>query len=175
MKRFFSLFLFLSFLSLFASCDTSREVSIDTAEPPPSIDELVSEPPVLMIEDGEQTITLRSGNGEWAYHIGNGKWASSNFCGAHPLDNVHTPDPVPLSDNPVTLSFDLLPDSVTVLCWPDTDLGNTESSPSEVPVTNFTFSSKPGSWIYEITARWEQSDNRNYHGHASYAFYAVFQ
>ncbi|MBQ6991035.1 MAG: hypothetical protein IJN58_08255, partial [Clostridia bacterium] len=76
MKRFVSLFLFLSFFSLFASCNTSREVSIDTAEPPPSIDELVSEPPVLMIEDGEQTITLRSGNGEWAYHIGNGKWTS---------------------------------------------------------------------------------------------------
>lgn len=175
MKRFISLFLLFSFLFLFSSCSTRREDSIAASDPPPSIDELASEAPALIIENGEQTITLRSGNGEWAYHIGNGKWASSIFCGAHPLDNVHTPQPVPLSDDPAALTFDILPDSVTILCWPDTDLGNTEASPLEVPVTDFTFSPKPGNWVYEITSRWEQANNRNYHGHASYTLFATFQ
>ena len=68
----------------------------------------------------------------------------------------------------VKLHWERMPDSFSVTCWPDT-VWEDDSTPEEAVVTheNAAFYARPGRYVYEITATWED-DGTGCHGTARY-------
>lgn len=71
----------------------------------------------------------------------------------------------------VKLDWEATPSSVTYSCWPDT-VWETGSTPEEAVVSHedFAFYAKPGGYVYEIAATWE-NNGAGYHGSANYYVY----
>ena len=75
---------------------------------------------------------------------------------------------------PVKLHFEVMPDSVTYACWPDAETGRpgTETEEVEFFRQEPAFYAKPGGYIYEIVAEWEDR-GVGFYGTANYYVYIV--
>ena len=73
----------------------------------------------------------------------------------------------------VKLDWGAAPSSVTYSCWPDTVWEN-ENTPAEAVISheNFAFYAKPGGYVYEIAATWEDT-SAGYHGSANYYVFII--
>ena len=58
-------------------------------------------------------------------------------------------------------------------CWPDTAWDDTDAVSEPVNCDKNVFDYKPGGYIYEITAQWDE--NEYYYGSANYYVYIVCQ
>ena len=89
--------------------------------------------------------------------------------------------PVPVSDayEPtnslgylVKLTWETEPSSITYSCWPET-VWQKENVPEETVVSqDGAFYAKPGGYVYEIVATWDDT-GKGYHGRANYYVYIV--
>ena len=72
----------------------------------------------------------------------------------------------------VKLTWETEPSSVTYSCWPET-VWQKENVPEETVVSqDGAFYAKPGGYVYEIVATWDDT-GKGYHGSANYYVYIV--
>lgn len=77
---------------------------------------------------------------------------------------------------PVKLHFEVMPDSVTYACWPDAETARPGTEVEEVDFFRQEpgFYAKPGGYVYEIVAEWEDH-GVGYYGTANYYVYIIGQ
>lgn len=154
-------------------------------EPEPIFDS----PPNGWIFTPDGKFKLAKGGRNWTYKQDNGEYLSviadqagrpmeQRFMETVTIDGKHLETvyaPVPDSDiyeatNSLgcllKLDFEAQPDSVTLTCWPDTVWQDSNAQEEDVISHEGTsFYAKPGGYVYEITASWNQG---NYYGTANY-------
>lgn len=132
----------------------------------------MSAPPRLNVVCGDESLTGRSGNYHWNYPGEDGQTVGTIACGLHPLDFREAPS-LTTADRTVALNFFDLPDRVSVVCWPDSEWGNTSaaSQPAQASwneqTQGYELTLKEGGWIYAVTAGWDDQ------GTADYVFYLI--
>ncbi|MBD5119018.1 MAG: hypothetical protein HDT37_07905 [Clostridiales bacterium] len=132
----------------------------------------MSEPPILRVLCAEGLVDGRSGNYHWNYPGEDGQTVGAIACGLHPLDFREAPS-LTTADRTVALNFFDLPDRVSVVCWPDSEWGNTSaaSQPAQASwneqTQGYELTLKEGGWIYAVTAGWDDQ------GTADYVFYLI--
>ncbi|MBD5098605.1 MAG: hypothetical protein HDT35_03485 [Clostridiales bacterium] len=130
----------------------------------------MSAPPKLNVVCGDDSLTGGSGNYTWKVDLGNGLTSGTNACGLHPLDFREAPS-LTTAEGRAKLSFAGSPDRVSVVCWPDSEWGNTSAASQECLVArssltlDYEIALNQGGWIYEVSASWDG------YGTASYVFY----
>ena len=141
-----------------------------SADPGDGVTTDMSAPPKLNVVCGDDSLTGGSGNYNWKVDLGNGLTSGTNACGLHPLDFREAPS-LTTAEGRAKLSFAGSPDRVRVVCWPDSEWGNTAAASQECSVArnsltlDYEMALKQGGWIYEMTAEWDG------YGTASYVFY----
>ena len=162
-------------------------IPADTAQSTQAAAQL-QEPPegVLITPDGEGK--LQTGGYSWNYETGGVMTAVIADQGQRPLslqslqtvstsadhaETVHVLEngvykPTSSVGCPVKLSWEAVPSSVSVTCWKETVFVNSNTPEESVPVTEAgNFYAKPGGYVYEIVATWEDS-GAGYHGSVNY-------
>ncbi len=128
-----------------------------------------SEPPTLRVLCSEGSADGRSSNYEWTYtDTARGEGGSVIACGLHPLDYRDAPS-LTTADETVRLNFLDLPDRVSVVCWPDSQWGNTSAASQAAQAGHgehaYDLTLNEGGWVYEISAQWDDL------GRAAYVFH----
>lgn len=140
-------------------------------------DVALKEPPALTISIIDKNIEAMRGTSSWMYENEDGTWTGVESDSVHPLDNS-TKENMPkleitsseLSSTAAIclLSFESIPDEITICCWEERQWGNTNAESEPVATSNFTMELKEGGYIYEVVAGWDSSDK--YNGTARYSF-----
>lgn len=139
-------------------------------EPPPGTpaEGALTEPPALNLDIGGIQ-QIRPSTYYWQYTQTDGKEGGCKADAYHPLD-PNAAIPLIETTNPsACLSFERMPDTITVICWPASAIGNTDAAGEEITISNDSFSLKSsttGSYIYEIHAAWNKGGTC--YGTASY-------
>ena len=78
-----------------------------------------------------------------------------------------------MGNDTVTLNWQVTPTSVTYTCWSDTIWQNADTTAEEVNAQGVTgFTAKPGAYVYEIVASWNDP-TAEYRGTAHYYAYIL--
>lgn len=139
-------------------------------------EEVLTEPPALMVRCGEVVVEALRGSTSWSYDNGDGTWTSFEADSLHPLDEASRelmprqvfPDSIETRE--ARLELDPVPDTVTVCCWSNTLWGDTGAPAQEIKVEDLAVSLQKEGCIYEVTAHWTSPES--WGGTASYSFYA---
>ena len=132
---------------------------------------VLKEPPDAELLYGYGSVPLRIAGYIWHYPTADGTMSGTKADGLHPLDTEAVMEPILVTGALAKLTFTDMPDTVQVSCWPDT-AKNTDAVPESVTCYDNAFDLKPGGYIYEIVASWEQSETGHY-GTARYHIYIV--
>ena len=153
------------------------------------------EPPVGTIRTPEGDADLRLGGYDWPYSLGNGlDNATIADQNSRPIPKEVLPPvtisskfaetvyaPVPGSDTYaptnslgylVKLAWKVEPTSVTCACWPESVWEMENVKEESVVSQDGAFYAKPGGYVYEIVATWEDA-GKGYHGTANYYVYII--
>lgn len=162
MKKIVTFILTLT-LSLFLSgCSTTSSKEV-----------VLSDPPVLTVTYGAQSINVENSTAEWNYATDGDQWKGFVSCGAHPLEGKHYATVINTNATEATLEFDVTPDKLTVQCWSDAFWGNTEVKSESVMVSDNTMPLAPGGHIYYVTATWDS--HAKFNGTADYLLYIIVE
>jgi len=169
---------------IFATEEVRQQMQFPDEEP------VLTEPPALTVVNGQTSVLCASGNFDWYHENADGTRESVIACGAHPLESL---DVMPqlnmrytytsaLDPRSTVLQFETEPDEVTVCCWSEECWGDAQGDDKreamivtaleEDPESGkwYVFHLKEGSFIYEVTAKW---DRPAYGGVARYCFYTL--
>ena len=153
------------------------------------------EPPVGTIRTPEGDADLRLGGYDWIYSLGNGldNATIADQAGRPIPKEVLTPvtissqfaetvyAPVPGTDTYaptnslgylVKLAWEVEPTTVTYACWPESVWAKENVEEESVVSQDGAFYAKPGGYVYEIVATWDDT-GKGYHGSANYYVYIV--
>ena len=153
------------------------------------------EPPVGTIRTPEGDADLRLGGYDWIYSLGNGldNATIADQAGRPIPKEVLTPvtissqfaetvyAPVPGTDTYaptnslgylVKLMWEVEPTTVTYACWPESVWVKENVEEESVISQDGAFYAKPGGYVYEIVATWDDT-GKGYHGSANYYVYIV--
>ena len=153
------------------------------------------EPPVGTIRTPEGDADLRLGGYDWIYSLGNGldNATIADQAGRPIPKEVLTPvtissqfaetvyAPVPGTDTYaptnslgylVKLAWEVEPTTVTYACWPESVWVKENVEEESVVSQDGAFYAKPGGYVYEIVATWDDT-GKGYHGSANYYVYIV--
>lgn len=148
----------------------------ETANPPEAV--ILSDPPTLTVTCGTVSIEALRGTASWMYQTEGGTWAGMEADSMHPLQAKEYMTPLTLpSSGPLTayLTWDVLPDRVTVRCWSEKYWGQYDASAKAVSAElaetppGYAISLKDGAYIYEVTAHWDSRET--WQGSVHYSFY----
>lgn len=136
---------------------------------------LGSEPPVLAVHCGENSVKALCGTYSWSY-VQNGQGVGVAADSVHPLEAKDSMSPLAVvrdDDSAVVhLEFEVVPDSVSACAW-DTVLWNktdVEMQAVDVAVDDEqTLTLLPYDAVYSVTATWDQENGCG--GTAYYSFY----
>lgn len=136
---------------------------------------LGSEPPVLIVHCGENSVKALRGTYSWSY-VQNGQGVGVAADSVHPLEAKDSMSPLAVvrdDDSAVVhLEFEVVPDSVSACAW-DTALWNktdVEAQAVDVAVDDEqTLTLLPYDAVYSVTATWDQENGCG--GTAYYSFY----
>lgn len=143
-----------------------------------------TDPPKGVLITPEGKTDLRTGGYHWIYDLGSGmENATIADQASRPpsrelLPPVTIPNPyAEITDTlgcPVQLEWETQPDNVTYTCWPDT-VWQDSSIQEEAVINqdNFTFYAKPGGYVYEIVATWNDT-GAGYQGTVNYYVYVRY-
>ena len=124
-----------------------------------------SEPPVLVVHCGENSVKALRGTYSWSY-VQNGQGVGVAADSVHPLEAKDSMSPLEVvrdDDSAVVhLEFEVVPDSVSACAW-DTALWNK----TDVEAQALTL--LPYDAVYSVTATWDQENGCG--GTAYYSFY----
>ena len=133
---------------------------------------IYTEPPKAELLHGNGSAPLRAAGFSWMYPNGDGTMAAVMTDHAHPLDCQNILDPIYVSGEYIKLDFEDAPDSIEVVCWPDTAWNDSSAISEPVSCYDNAFTLNKGGYIYEITARWDESETEHF-GSVSYYAYIV--
>ena len=125
-----------------------------------------------LIHGSGSAALFRAGYG-WMYAGEDGTMCGVIADSIHPLGCQDYLEPVYVSGEYGKLVFEEMPDSIEIRCWPDTAWDDTDAVSEPVNCDKNVFDYKPGGFIYEITAEWDE--NEYYYGSANYYVYIVCQ
>lgn len=164
--------LIIAMLTLMIGCRVSCP---DGTEPGTTAesDVFTSPPELKLIFDGGSA-PVNLGTHTWNYDKGDGTWSGICSDHAHPLECEALTEPVILPNTQAKLAFEDAPDSIAIQCWPDSAWGVSTADSEGVTAAGFDLQMKPGGYIYEVRAKWN-NDGAAYHGTASYFFYAIVE
>ena len=136
---------------------------------------LGSEPPVLVVHCGENSVKALRGTYSWSY-VQNGQGVGVAADSVHPLEAKDSMSPLAVvrdDDSAVVhLEFEVVPDSVSACAW-DTALWNktdVEAQAVDVAVEDEqALTLLPYDAVYSVTATWDQENGCG--GTAYYSFY----
>ena len=143
----------------------------------------VTKPPkgTLITPDGEAALV--SGGYHWIYVLDNGIESATIADQAirPPSKELLTPVTIP---NPYAEIIDTLgclvqpvweipPTNATYTCWPDTVWLSSIPEESVMSQSDFSFYAKPGGYVYEIVATWDDT-GAGYHGTVNYYVYIQY-
>jgi len=150
----------------------------------------LSEPPALRVSCAMESIEALRGTSSWWYENEDGTCTGIEADSMHPLQAKEYMSSLSLQPTYLShidslaayLSFNVLPDSLVVRCWSEEywgrdDAGNdcellaVEEAEIGPEKTGFLLKLKDGSYIYEVTASWENAER--YGGTAYYSFYTT--
>ena len=161
----------------------------------PQMEAEFKEPPAGKIITPETEADLRVSGYSWIYSLGNGlENATISDQNSRPIpkevlsqviissqyaETVYAPVPGTDTYAPtnslgylVKLTWETEPSSITYSCWPET-VWQKENVPEETVVSqDCAFYAKPGGYVYEIVATWDDT-GLGYHGTANYYVYIV--
>lgn len=169
---------------------------MDGAAVIPQTEGALKKPPKGSVFTPEGEADLHTGGYSWFCQMGNGiEQATIADQAARPLskeslrpvtvgsqyaETVYAPVPGSGTYGPTNsqgyllkLNWEVCPASVTYTCWPD-DVWQKGGMPEEnvVSYQDFAFYAKPGGYIYEIVATWDDT-GAGYHGTANYYIYII--
>lgn len=123
------------------------------------------QPPELIVVSDDGNVNAQLGTYSWEWDNGDGTKTCICSDSSHPLDwNM---EPFITSNGTVELDFGVWPEELTVRCWPEAERGNPSAEAEAVALNGNTLELKPGGYVYELIASWEQ-------GTGYYGFYADF-
>lgn len=160
---------FLAFVLIFAFAACSAEHS-ETKPTEPFQKEflILKAPPELTVTCADIHYTVKSGNYSWTSLGSNGETGSVIACGTHPLDSSRTREFSSVSGKRITLSFPVDPDEITVIRWPESDVGNIDCTGETVELDGLSFPMEKGGWVYQVIASW---NGETWSGQAEYHLY----
>ncbi len=127
--------------------------------------------PVLTVQNGTENITVSYFGCSWSYLDSGGEWQGIAADAVHPLECQEILTPITAQGESVALTFDIAPDEVSAECWSDENFGDPAAAPESAPLTENTLAVQPGGYVYEVTAKWNSSEE--YGGEASYYLYIL--
>ena len=130
------------------------------------------EPPAAKLLHGNGSTPLLTAGRNWMYPNGDGTMAAVIVDHAHPLFCKDSLDPIFVTGDYVKLAFEDDPDSISIQCWPDTAWNSNTAESESVNSYDTAFDLKQGGYIYEITAKWNESEIEHY-GSVSYYAYII--
>lgn len=139
----------------------------------------LSQPPQLSVDymqpEAAVTVSITRGSYSWTVDKGNGEAENTIADSAHVLEwKEELIDLTLTGDTELSLQFELMPQSVEVVCWSvderresgaSGDYPEGESVEVKKTEEGFSFTGKPD-LVYRVTAVWEQ-------GNAEYGFYTI--
>ncbi len=136
--------------------------------------EVFAEPPVLSLTWSSGSADVSRGSYSWNYAVRNGMWAGTCADSMHPLQAKDYIQPLYLDGTYAKLSFESMPDKLSVSCWADSEWENLQAESEEVVFNGIDLELKNGGYIYWITAEWF-NDGGDFYGTSEYYFYAVVE
>ena len=153
------------------------------------------EPPAGKIITPESEADLRVGGYSWIYSLSNGldnatiadqagrpipkEVLSQVAIGSQFAETVYAPVPGTDTYAPtnslgylVKLAWEVEPTAVTYACWPESVWVKENVEEESVVSQDGAFYAKPGGYVYEIVATWDDT-GKGYHGSANYYVYIV--
>ena len=153
------------------------------------------EPPAGKIITPESEADLRVGGYSWIYSLSNGldnatiadqagrpipkEVLSQVAIGSQFAETVYAPVPGTDTYAPtnslgylVKLAWEVEPTTVTYACWPESVWVKENVEEESVVSQDGAFYAKPGGYVYEIVATWDDT-GKGYHGSANYYVYIV--
>lgn len=143
--------------------------------PGPQIDSSrMSSPPDGMLYHSGGSAPLLKGGFSWSTTEEDGTVCTLIADALHPLQCGDLLTPVTAEGDYVKLDFDEMPNSISVRCWPDSEL-DAEAIPEgvTVPCEGTTFQPLSGGYVYEITATWSENGRLDY-GTATYIVHLIW-
>ena len=128
------------------------------------------EPPAAKLLHGNGSTPLLTAGRNWMYPNGDGTMAAVIVDHAHPLFCKDSLDPIYVTGDYVKLAFEDDPDSISIQCWPDTAWNSNTAESESVNSYDTAFDLKQGGYIYEITAKWNESEIEHYGSVSYYAY-----
>lgn len=176
MKRIVRLIIMLAVLLSLAGCDDKTFFPENTVMPPVmpfygNAQVLEAPPELLLLYDGGSALA-HLGTHSWNYDKGDGTWSGICVDALHPLDSQEYLQPVNAGSLYAEVQFADAPDSYTIRCWHESQWGSADAKAEEIAHYGNVFELKPGGYIYEVCATWED-DGGAYHGTAYYSLYVV--
>ena len=131
---------------------------------------LLKEPPALTAVCGDTAAGALLGTYSWQWQAPSGSWEGIASDSAHPLDCQEFLLPLETEEETAVLRFQAEPGSITdVRCWSDAHWSDPGAETEPCAFDGSTLQLKPGGYIYEVTAQWD--DSQGSCGTAHYAFY----
>ena len=131
---------------------------------------LLTEPPALTVICGDTAAGALLGTYSWQWQSSGGPWEGTASDSAHPLDCRELLLPLETGEETAALRFQAEPDSIVdVRCWSDAHWSDPDAEAEPCAFDGSTLQLKPGGYIYEVTAQWDDSQGSG--GTAHYAFY----
>ncbi|MBQ9839248.1 MAG: hypothetical protein IJO56_07150 [Oscillospiraceae bacterium] len=163
----------LCMLLLTAGCknDQPQETTgftVETTEPIV----LNDRPPALQVICGQDSLQGLLGTYSWTYLEKDGTATVANASGAHPLDSKSMLTAYTTSAANGRLEFGDQPEHISVRCWSDDNFGQSAAPAETVTMNGYTAELKPGGYIYEIAAQWEDDGGDGY-GLGYYCVYII--
>lgn len=133
---------------------------------------VLASPPAGWVYSGTGSVGGVLGTYSWRTREADGSVTSAEADSPHPLDCRELLAGLDTESAEAEFQWAVPPDElVSVRCWPDSRWGDTTAESTAVPAAGTAVSLRPGGWIYEVEARWE---DRGYGGGtARYLFYIV--
>lgn len=139
--------------------------------------EILREAPAMHLSGGEQEKEIRYSSSGWDYRVTDIEWQGYRACGAHPVMMGFEQDRniLPLTQDKVSVWFDIQPASIQISYWKEMDLGNESAYESGISIKpdiesegrySFLLPSDSGS-ICVVWATWKEED---YKGDGEYIF-----
>ncbi|MCD7917553.1 MAG: hypothetical protein LUF84_03700 [Clostridiales bacterium] len=127
---------------------------------------------VTVTADSGASVEAMLGTYTWEYEDG-AEWKGMTADSDHPLWCQEWMPALDASGGTVTLSAEVSPDSITVLCWSTDDWCDADYPDGEaVETEGLTFALREdGDYVYEVIAKWNSASQ--WEGTACYCFYTA--
>jgi len=183
MKKIFVIALTAALLLSLTGCQGSTPTPSGTSPNSSGVDpQIYKEPPAGKIIASYTEGNLQIGGYHWTYTSADGNEVatiadqacrpiSMGLLSTAIISNKQTE----IADSAgywVTPVWEVTPTAVTCTCWPAKWEDSCVREESLISQDDFSFYAKPGSYIYEINATWED-DGAGYHGSANYYVYII--